>query len=127
MRSRRKARVFSSTPFLLDFSRGRGFRKIIFSKLRPSVLPSVQKNRSICLESVDFAPPKVMGSEKKDISLWSRFLPSNQAILFRKKGLRQKIASSCQSVFFCTIHNSHICCCVTPTGAKKYEHAFPSP
>ena len=117
MRPRRKARVFSSTPFLLDFSRGRGFRKIVFSKLRLSVRPSVQK--PIALESVDFASPKVMGSRKRDIPLRSWFLPSNQSILFRKKGLRRKNRYLLSTCFLFAKFTSYISCCVTPTGANK--------
>ena len=65
---------------------GHNFEKRIFEIA--FVRPSVQE--PIALESVDFASPKMGGSQKKDIPLLWLFLTSNQSILCRKKGLRQK-------------------------------------
>ena len=61
-----------------------------------------------------------------EIPLWSRFMSSNQSILFRKKGLEQKNRYLLSTYFFCEIHNSHISCCVTPTGAHKNKNVFAS-
>ena len=119
-RARQKAREFFPPPFFWGFVFERGFWKTHFSKcvrarvrppVRLSVRPSVQK--PIALESVDFASPKMRGS-KETFSYWD-WLPYDQSILCSKKGLGQKVATSCQRVsFFCEIHNSHIFPAVSP-------------
>ena len=51
VRPRRKARLFLSTPFLLDSSGGRRFRKIVFSELRPPVRPFVRACVRACVRA----------------------------------------------------------------------------
>ena len=100
----------------MDIIRGRGVWKIVSSKLRPSV------QEPIAQVSVDFASPKVMGSRRRHIPFRMLFLPSNQSICFLKKGLLQKMGYHLSKCFFCEIRNSHMSCCVIPTGANSNLH-----
>ena len=73
-----------------DFEK-RIFRKCVCARVRPSVRPFLYPSRKpIALESVDFASPKMRDSMMRQIPRWALFLPSNQSILCRERGLRQK-------------------------------------
>ena len=80
VRPRLMARVFFPAPFLMDFSRGRGFSKIVFSKMRPSVSPC----ESRALVSVDFATPKMMDSQKRHFILETVFTSKSVDFVSRK-------------------------------------------
>ena len=85
---RRRESSFLPRFFWISFVKG-DFEKRIFQKyVRACVRASIQK--PIALESIDFASPKWRVSKKRQIPFWTPFLPSNQSILYRKRGLRQK-------------------------------------
>ena len=71
--------------------------EVVFSKLRPSV------QEPIALVSVDFASSKRIGSKKRQIPFRTLFSPANWSIFFLTKGLIQKMATFCQSVFLVVV------------------------
>ena len=106
-----------------------GFENWFFrNRARPSVRPFARAcvrasgQKPIAGASVDFVSPKVMGSNRGTFLYGNGFCRQLSRSCFAKRCGDKKIATSCQSVFFCGIHNSHIFFFIAPTGANKYYY-----
>ena len=79
----------------------------------PCVRPSVQK--PIALESVDFASPKLRGSEKRDSIIVTVFaLKSVDFVSQEGVATKKSLPPVKAFLFFCEIHSSHIFPAVSP-------------